>query len=868
MVPREALRGGYSIAWRECFKRNSPLDVSAGPLPRTQAHARPSDDTHYHTLAAHPTNANANTYATTNANTYATTNANANTYTTTNATTNATAAGSSGATGMAVETASIKQVGSRREFLLGCTDVGALVCFVLTWVLALALARRAFVDGEPDRLTRGSDHLGRVCGVDDGVVEFPLLYWPARSQPPLPLRQELQSAHVVPVCTSRCPPSFTNGTHPRPVGSCAPDDTARGLCTWYARSSPRTLLRRFCFFRVGKMEEVSDGNDLQYLLAGPSADTRPSLSSSSFSRSTSPPSLPSFSSSSSSRSSSSPPPSFSQFRRTQRSSSISASSPLISSLSSHSLFSSWTYWVGDLYICLYLILLFPLLAIPLGFALLYLLREFLETTLVLLVLGVELLLVGFAGSTLVDAFKGGSVGYCVAATAAAIGWALLVLTYWKALRLASSILRCASLFLHEVWEVTLISCISFMASYTVAIFSVLAILYCLSEKPKAPLLLSTHHLKHDGFNRADDATLYNGVPGLLLQTNAKEELHGRAPNQKEAEIAAIDQLRNNTNDLHQSPSPTEAVNLSFAFFGWGSVPSWGSFYFYSSAPSMTLTAFFFLFVYLWTSATLAALSTMAIAYCAETWYFAPLDDTGKRRVAGVVPKALWTIIRFHAGSAALGGLLLAGVEFLRVILRCFGSHRTRPFHSVVRRVAYAISRCLAGVYTAIRFISRAAFIQIALTGRPFCLAAWTAFALSVRHPMKFSAVATLGWLVGLTAQLLISIVATSLAALSIQLSARYSNEISSRSGPLLAIFALSMFTSRCIMNSFAVAADAILCCYVVDEEMTHYGGKPAPAHPPSPLPALRADTQGREATYTPPQLPSLASPPTPTQCPL
>eukprot|EP00920_Eleutheroschizon_duboscqi_P010640 GHVT01024954.1.p1 GENE.GHVT01024954.1~~GHVT01024954.1.p1 ORF type:complete len:324 (+),score=63.14 GHVT01024954.1:452-1423(+) len=232
MVPREALRGGYSIAWRECFKRNSPLDVSAGPLPRTQAHARPSDDTHYHTLAAHPTNANANTYATTNANTYATTNANANTYTTTNATTNATAAGSSGATGMAVETASIKQVGSRREFLLGCTDVGALVCFVLTWVLALALARRAFVDGEPDRLTRGSDHLGRVCGVDDGVVEFPLLYWPARSQPPLPLRQELQSAHVVPVCTSRCPPSFTNGTHPRPVGSCAPDDTARGLCTW------------------------------------------------------------------------------------------------------------------------------------------------------------------------------------------------------------------------------------------------------------------------------------------------------------------------------------------------------------------------------------------------------------------------------------------------------------------------------------------------------------------------------------------------------------------------------------------------------------------------------------------------------------
>ncbi|PFH36524.1 hypothetical protein BESB_047160 [Besnoitia besnoiti] len=128
-----------------------------------------------------------------------------------------------------------------------CTDVFFLGLFVLVWLaVAGALILRLAPSPSPlPRLSSGIDWRGRVCGYDEGVEDFPLVYWPAKKQPSAPDDAELSACSVIPVCTKKCPAYFAPA---REKGDCPPDAEAAGLCTWYGAAPAALLLRRYCLF--------------------------------------------------------------------------------------------------------------------------------------------------------------------------------------------------------------------------------------------------------------------------------------------------------------------------------------------------------------------------------------------------------------------------------------------------------------------------------------------------------------------------------------------------------------------------------------------------------------------------------------------
>lgn len=60
-----------------------------------------------------------------------------------------------------------------------CTDTSICILYVVSWFVAIWLVvESANLGGDPNRIIRGIDMEGRVCGIDDGVKDKPLAAWP------------------------------------------------------------------------------------------------------------------------------------------------------------------------------------------------------------------------------------------------------------------------------------------------------------------------------------------------------------------------------------------------------------------------------------------------------------------------------------------------------------------------------------------------------------------------------------------------------------------------------------------------------------------------------------------------------------------
>lgn len=101
-------------------------------------------------------------------------------------TTDASAAG--GMEDLIKDNKALDRMGARRT-----TDLCCLVVFGLFWALVFTIVRSALHDGNPERLFHGFDYHGSLCGVDDDVLNKPLIYWPDPAAP------------MYPICIDRCP---------------------------------------------------------------------------------------------------------------------------------------------------------------------------------------------------------------------------------------------------------------------------------------------------------------------------------------------------------------------------------------------------------------------------------------------------------------------------------------------------------------------------------------------------------------------------------------------------------------------------------------------------------------------------------------
>lgn len=164
----------------------------------------------------------------------------------------------------------------------------------------------------------------------------------------------------------------------------------------------------------------------------------------------------------------------------------------------------------------------------------------------------------------------------------------------------------------------------------------------------------------------------------------------------------------------------------------------------------TKGAFYFnLFFGLWLIAFMVCLNTFVIAAASVVWYFQQGDgqEEGQKSKRNPCCTGYCWGIGIHMGSVAFGAFILAVIWAIQIIMLYIEKKMKDAGvakNKFMELLFKYIHCCLACFERLIKFLNKQAFIQVALTGKSFCGAAWAAFLVILHHMVDFSLLSFLG----------------------------------------------------------------------------------------------------------------------------
>eukprot|EP00435_Cladocopium_sp_Y103_P034014 s1060_g8.t1 len=233
------------------------------------------------------------------------------------------------------------------------------------------------------------------------------------------------------------------------------------------------------------------------------------------------------------------------------------------------------------------------------------------------------------------------------------------------------------------------------------------------------------------------------------------------------------------------------------------------------------TASAMLLCFLWGNSFVTGLSTFAVAYAASHWYGRGPKDAGH---GGLV--AIQVGLRYHAGSLALGSLLLALVRTLNVMLwwaekaqeeavaaasgaahRAVGLPVQRPAQppSLLRSLRNFAAEVLEVIAT---WASKQAFVQIAMSGCPFATGAMRAGQLALKAPAGFVIVESLSMIFQRACEFL-------LIGVAVLVASSFGLEGLQGLGP---VAVSAWLAAESLLHPYSVATTTILHCCLLDKD--------------------------------------------------
>lgn len=231
----------------------------------------------------------------------------------------------------------------------------------------------------------------------------------------------------------------------------------------------------------------------------------------------------------------------------------------------------------------------------------------------------------------------------------------------------------------------------------------------------------------------------------------------------------------------------------------------------------------------WGIAMCMSLSQFIIASTCVLWYF-------KVNTMSHVLKSTYFAFRYHLGSLAFGSLILAVVWSVKVVLEIAVAQAKSAGAEQSKIMEYVINclRCAVDCFERfIRFLNKNAYIQIALTSENFCTSARAGFFLFLRNMGRFGFTAGIGEIFTLMGKLAITAISTAAGYFYLTRKAGVKDTISSPIAPTICCAIASYIIASVFMEVYGLAIDAILQCFLCDEELkernpSHESRAPAP----------------------------------------
>eukprot|EP00949_MAST-11_sp_MAST-11-sp1_P000220 g220.t1 len=245
-----------------------------------------------------------------------------------------------------------------------------------------------------------------------------------------------------------------------------------------------------------------------------------------------------------------------------------------------------------------------------------------------------------------------------------------------------------------------------------------------------------------------------------------------------------------------------------------------------------------LFMFLWVSEFIQAISILSIAGAVTHWYWGSKDIGAdvtakpKKYRGGVSICCSWKLsMRFHGGTAAFGSLIIAIVQLIRMILAYMQKQlKAHAGDSKLIVCALKILQCCFCCFEqCMKFVSKQAYIYTAITGNGFCFSCWASFKLIFNHLLRFGTSTTITNILMLIGKLFIMCFSTFVGYVWLTYSETYSersdkNYISSPIFCCIVILLISFMIAEGFLNVFHVAIDSVLLSYCMDLDK-HPDGK-------------------------------------------
>ena len=144
------------------------------------------------------------------------------------------------------------------------------------------------------------------------------------------------------------------------------------------------------------------------------------------------------------------------------------------------------------------------------------------------------------------------------------------------------------------------------------------------------------------------------------------------------------------------------------------------------------------------------------------WYY---NHGANEDLDSPVSRSFKMAFRYHFGSLAFGAFILAVVQFLQAMVEAFkaqaessGADRNVCFETIIN----CLRCCLACVERIVQFLNKTAYIQIAIRGKNFCMAAKDGFEIVWSNGMRYLIVAGVGEIMMFLGKLMIAAGTTAL----------------------------------------------------------------------------------------------------------
>jgi len=250
----------------------------------------------------------------------------------------------------------------------------------------------------------------------------------------------------------------------------------------------------------------------------------------------------------------------------------------------------------------------------------------------------------------------------------------------------------------------------------------------------------------------------------------------------------------------------------------------------SADNAKSLVATYHLFGFLWTVGFIKAVGWLTIAGAIGNWFFSKMGDDGKSDLPeeeqkGLdktfpIAKSLKRTLRYHLGTAAFGSLIIAIIQFIRVILEYIDAQtkEIQEGNLMIRLAMKCVKCCMWCFEKSIKFVSGFAFVYTAAFGQNFCSACKSTFYLFLKNTATVVLLGTVEIVLSMIACIAIPMLCAIICYCWIEL-----NGGSNAAFPCGLAMLCAYFVCKSMAASFECGMQTLGVCALKDKE--EYGGK-------------------------------------------